>query len=691
MLALETACGKLDWPLAGYDTPWYGDKAQHDLAKWATKADGTYDAGKLAQCALWRDPDGDPAKGSSYKLIFCHMGAHGPEIVPQRIFDIAAVLNGAHGGLKGVSAEDQAAIKRKVVTLYHRIAKANPKKDVATDPFSKKESAPTESVSVVSGPSSSLPSRPRSRIATIRVCWIEDNARSLNGRIYPREAVDALIASAQRKLSDPAALPITCFLSHADADEDRTPALIGRITNVWREGTRGMADIDLADTGPARDALALISGHYLCTESLRARGAELHTDKRYDVPVVGGANLELEGIDLTNYPGLEQVARIQQIHLAESTARRDDGLTEVFALTPSDVQFTLKENALSKKLSPLTEAKLREEGILPRVSGDSPSMTNDPVGDAYQQKNYPVPDLVDPDSMPTATSKQLMEAHKRAHDHLANVLDACVAPIHSKESLIPLAKPLTEAGAKLAKKHAAALIAAHDESAKQCGMSCECGYQKAMSGNAGGNDDDDSDESSVRPNGPASPQMTPGFANQAAPGVPAQGGKKGKAWQPSTTSSDNMEMDKKERKRALKEALAFLEESGYNVQLDRKKSETELLKEQIEAMKAERAKEMAELKDLFVNANRAPVQAPPPQRRSVVLGANSGSGLPRPNMPLHGNHLQEQIKALNWQDLTDRTRPLPENIPIEMLIKEFEQYFGLLLHDNRWDILTAAR
>jgi len=600
-------------------------------------------------------------------------------------------------GLAG-HADNPDAVRRKIIAIAKRMGFTDALPDTVKDFKSgskddDKEATAAlsdESVSVVSGPFSSLPVRPRSRIATIRVCWIEDNARSLNGRIYPREAVDTLIASAQRKLSDPAALPITCFLSHADADEDRTPALIGRITNVWREGTRGMADIDLADTGPARDALSLIIGHYLCTESLRARGAELHTDKRYDVPVVGGSNLELEGIDLTNYPGLEQVARIQQIHLAESTARRDDGLTEVFALTPSSVQFTLKENALSKKLSPLTEAKLREEGILPRVSGDSPSMSSDPVGDAYQQKNYPVPDLVDPDSMPTSTSKQLVEAHKRTHDHLANVLDACVAPIHSKESLIPLAKPLTEAGAKLAKKHAAALIAAHDESAKQCGMSCECGYQRAMGGNAGGSDDDDSDESSVRPNGPEHPQMTPGFANQAAPGVPAQDGKKGKAWQPSTTSADNMEMSKKERKRALKEALAFLEESGYTVQLDRKKSETELLQEQIEAMKAERANELKELKDLLLNQTRAPVQAPP-QRRSVVFGANSansGSGLPHPSMPMHGRHLQEQIKSLDWGTLTDLTAPLPENIPIEMLIKEFEQFYAVL-YDNKYGMLSA--
>lgn len=543
-----------------------------------------------------------------------------------------------------------------------------------------------ESVSLVSGPSSSSTGHPKARIATIQVCWIEDNARSLNGRIYPKEAVDRLIASGIRKIADPNALPITCFLSHADADEDRTPALIGRVTRVWREGTRGMATIDLADTAAARDALALISGGYLCTESLRARGAELRTDKRYDVPVVGGDALELEGIDLTNYPGLEQVARIQHIHLAESAERPE--FTEVFALTPSAVQFHLKELGMPKRLSPLTEALLREEGILPRTSGDSPSMTDDNPSDAYQQKNYPVPDLVDPASLPTTTSKQLMESMKRTHDHLANVLDATLTPIHSKESLAPLAKPLSEAGRKLARKHATALMAAHDEAASQCGMGCAGGYHDAMGmGQDGDGDDDDSDESAIRPDGEQHPQMTPGFANQAAPGVPASGGKKGKVWQPSTSAADTMEYDKKARKRALKEAVALLEEEGYDVKLDRKKTETELLHERIAAMEAARAQEMAELKELLAGANRAPAQAAP-QRRSQVIGANIGAPLVG-GQPMHGRHLQEQIKALDWQALTDRTHPLPDNIPLELLIKEFEQFYAVL-YDNRYGILTAA-
>lgn len=589
-------------------------------------------------------------------------------------------------GLAG-HASDADAVRRKIISIAKRLGFTDALPDTAKDFMKsdgKKESSLPAAESVSIGSPSSV--HPKARIATIQVCWIEDNARSLNGRIYPESAVNTLIASAQRKLSDPAALPITCFLSHADADEDRTPALIGRVTQVWREGTRGMANIDLADTGPARDALALISGGYLCTESLRARGAELRTDKRYDVPVVGGDNLELEGIDLTNYPGLEQVARIQHIHLAES-AERDAPLTEVFALVPSAVHFSLKEHEeMPKKLNPLTEARLREEGILPRVSGDSPSMTSDDPADTYQQKQMPKPDLVDPSDMPTSTSKQLIEAHKRTHDHLANVLDATMTPIHSKENLIPLDKPLSEAGRKLAMKHATHLMAAHDEAAKACGMNCAGGY-----GNAGqddGDGDDDSDESRVSPNGPQNPQMTPGFANQAAPGVAKKGKKHMQPFQPATSAADGMESDKKARKRALKEALALLEDEGYNVMLDRKKSETELLKEQIEAMKADRAKEMSELKDLIVNANRAPAQ-PAPQRRSVINGASSPtSNLPHPNQPLHGRYLQEQMKSLDWTMLADRTAPLPENIPLELIIQEMEQYYAVL-YDNKYGILTA--
>jgi hypothetical protein len=650
--------------------------AQHARAKKYHIA--VKDGGNVTKPAEWKDvPDsawGDPV---NYRY---------PMPDKAHADNAAARWGDASNRSQYSSAEQKIIADRIRARQKHFGTDAVQQQDDADEQKESLLSPPGESVSLLSGCSSPSPTaaRPRARIATIQVCWIEDNARSLNGRIYPKEAVDRLIASAVRKLADPSSLPITCFLSHADADSDRTPALIGRVTRVWREGTRGMATIDLADTTAARDALALIAGGYLCTESLRAKGAELLTDTRYDVPVVGGDQLELEGIDLTNYPGLEQVARIQQIHLAEQSGAAED-LTDVFTLSPSAVHVAFKELGMPKKrLSPLTEAMLREEGILPRTSGDSPSMTDDNPSDRYQQKNYPVPDLVDPASLPTATSRQLVEAMKRTHDHLANVLDATLTPIHSKESLIPLAKPLSEAGRKLARKHATALMAAHDEAARSSGMGCAGGYHDALGMGQDGNDD--SDESAVRSDGEQNPQMTPGFANQAAPGVAASGGKKGGGWQPST-GPDPLENDKKARKRALKEAVALLEQEGYDVKLERRKTETEQLQERLAALEAARAKEMAELKELLATATQTRAQ-PAPQRRSQVVGANIGAPLVG-GQPMHGRHLEEQIKALNWAALTDRTAPLPEDIPLELLIKHFEQYYAVL-YDNRYGILTAA-
>ena len=69
-------------------------------------------------------------KLSCHKLPYCYIADGKPEICVQRVFDVAGVLQGAHGGLKGVPQADQDSIKTKVATLYKRIAKANPKEDV---------------------------------------------------------------------------------------------------------------------------------------------------------------------------------------------------------------------------------------------------------------------------------------------------------------------------------------------------------------------------------------------------------------------------------------------------------------------------------------------------------------------------------------------------------------------------------
>ena len=154
------------------------------------------------------------------------------------------------------------------------------------------------------------------RIARIKPYFIEDNAESLNGRMYPKEAVDTLLSSIHRRLADPNALPMTCYLSHDLADSGSIPHLVGKVTDAGREGAKGYVWIDVPDTRAGHEIVTLAKGGYIKSHSLRATGNTMSTRKGVSVPVVGG-NLQFEGIDWTTQPGLAQVARIADI--TEST------------------------------------------------------------------------------------------------------------------------------------------------------------------------------------------------------------------------------------------------------------------------------------------------------------------------------------------------------------------------------------
>jgi hypothetical protein len=586
-------------------------------------------------------------------------------------------------GLAG-HADNPDAVRRKIIAIAKRLGFTDALPDTAKDFMQsdgkeddeKKESTPSESVSIASAPSSSI--RPRERIATIQVCWIEDNARSLNNRIYPAETVNRLIASGQRKLSDANALPITCFLSHADADNDHTPALIGRATKIWREGSKGMALIDLADTQPARDALGLLVGKYIRTESLRASNAELRTDSRYDVPVVGGDAIELDGIDLTNYPGLEACARVQQIQIAESANQKTTPLTEVFDITPSAV--TLHE-VYSQKDAP-TMSKIQEAdqggntvgGYTP-TSGNTVGTTNDPTQDTYGKAMYNTPELTTGPMQGMTNAPELMEAH----DRIAMVQNRSCAP--GKESVRWKAayskmseserQSLSEAGKKLSSKNDAHLDAAHDAIAKHTGMACEGVNNKMASNDPDGDGDDDSTND---------PQKNPDFALDQL-------------------NKNNMESRKKGNSPMSKDdALRLLEEAGYDTSsLQKKKTEAELLREQLEALKAEQAKQLEEMRAMIAATQQKPAQQQvvedAPQRRSLVNdAAHTASANPRSirgQLYKHGQYLQEKIRNTDWEQLADRTCPLPENLELDHLIKEFEQLYAVQ-YDDRFKILSAT-
>ena len=192
-----------------------------------------------------------------------------------------------------------------------------------------------------------LPSEKTNRIAQIKAYFLEDGAISLNRRGYPAESVDRLIQSAQIQLSDPDAPPLTSYLSHEDADMGVIRNLVGRITGAGREGAQAFALIDIPDTQAGRDLVTLTRNRYLRTVSLRAANAEMYVDKSSSVPLVGGANLSLEGIDFTTSPGLPQVARIADI--TESHAPQS--INEIFHVNTSNL--LIEERSASPKEQPL--------------------------------------------------------------------------------------------------------------------------------------------------------------------------------------------------------------------------------------------------------------------------------------------------------------------------------------------------
>lgn len=347
-------------------------------------------------------------------------------ITSQAQLDAAAHLIG--------HAADPDAVKRKAIAIAKRKGFTLP--DAWKKDDEKQESAATVASSVV---------KPRKKIATLRVCFLEYNARSLNGRIYPKATCDAIYQSGVRKLADSNGLPITVFVSHEAANGNVNTELVGRASRIWQEDSKFYADLDLADTRTAWDMLALAEGQYLRSESMRVLGVELSHDRNYDLPLVvpqeGAENVELMGIDLTTRPGLIDSARILQ---------------------------TLYESTETQK--PYVEAFNLDTVLIESKVEDCAGVTHMPIP-LYLQIIAEMQEALTPDR----------QAHQKVHDNLAGVLDATVAAKHGdkSESLIAAAQ-LSEEGRAIAQKHAVKIAAAHDESAKALGMDCEGAYNEAL-------------------------------------------------------------------------------------------------------------------------------------------------------------------------------------------------------------------
>lgn len=550
-------------------------------------------------------------------------------------------------------AADPAAVKRKAIAIAKRKGFKLPdawKEDGA------KESAFAPALAG------------RSKIATITTCFLQDDAVSLNGRQYKREAVDRLIQSAQTQLSDPNGLPVTSYISHEAADQDDSLKLVGKVTRVWREGNKAMAAIDIANTQAGRDVATLAHEGFLQTLSLRASNAEIKREKDSTWPTVGGSSLHLDGIDFTATPGIS-VAKIQNVALAENASEGPRRLQEVFKAHPLLVETEQKGTGMDR----LNEADQggNTVGGYAAVSGNSPSMAGPPSQGAYGRM-YQVPEMTSGEMQGMSSVSRPLELQE-AHDRIAMVQGRSCAPSRESarwraalatlllEGLSAKDRRVLEAGRALNRTNDGHLDVAHDSLARHMKMECVGESSKrsaAQPASDGMQDGDDDDYQSARPQGGVTEQRQA----PPPPAAPAQ--------QPQPEGESPMTEE---------EALKLLESKGYGVQ--RPKTQEELLREQMAAEAAAREarlaaleeqhkQEMAELRALLQS------QTPEPQRKSRVLGSNV-TETPT-NRPLHGKYLQEQIRGLNWQQLADRTAPLPtDKIPLDLLMKQFEHLYAL--------------
>jgi hypothetical protein len=446
-------------------------------------------------------------------------------------------------------------------------------------------------------------SRPKKKIGTLPICWLEYNARSLNGRIYPKATCDAIFRAAQRKLADPNALPPTTFVSHEAANGNVNTNLIGAPVKVWQEGSKFWAHIDIADTSVARDILGLAEGKYLRSGSMRVQGVELMHDRNYDLPIVvvqEGVEPEFLGIDLTTRPGLAEIARIPQV-LYESDGRSpyiESFSFEVLPMEKSAITMNIDGRALAKEVGTILE-QIKLAGVHPA-------------------RSTPTTEAMTPDR----------QAHQRAHDHIAGVLDECLKPMHGTESarLRGLVEAeLSEAGRALAMKHAKRLAAAHDEAAQACGMECEGCYNDILNIPLDPDNDGDSIDND--------------------------------------TDHDN-ESVKGQNDMTEEEMLAALKAKGYTVAVPKTvQEELEELRAKVAALEESRISE----------APQRQTQAPSAMNEAV-------SDYKPEELYQEGDYLKGPLAPRNWQALANPKVPWPKDVDPGAALKELAPFLAYRLN-----------
>lgn len=515
----------------------------------------------------------------------------------------------------------------------------------------------------------SLPSQGKNRIARIKSYFIEDNALSLNGRKYPKEAADKLIASIHRRIAEVDPLPMTCYLSHEDADGGIVRNLVGKVTGVGKEGTKGYVWIDVPDTQAGRETVTLAKGGYMRSQSLRATGARMYTSSESDVPLVGG-DLQFEGIDWTTTPGLPQVARIADI--TESNEPQD--LNEVF--NPSNL--LVEEVPMDKDKDKAQE--LKEEAIEPLASGVTDGVAPGPTQDDYSKRVMT--------QAPNVSQVAAPSTLHDVHDHIATAMGMDCAPgtMERAASLAYLGIQLEEAGAKFSAKTAKHLASAHDGVANHLNKAC------AGQGNAAA-------ASNTMDDGSASQEQKTYTKQEIALLVQEQLKEQLEAQRilesirtlPHTEvkqpSQPAIEQKKEDKPMTPEEAQRLLQEAGYEIKPP--KTEEEKRQEELDAKFNAKIAEMQaafDAKLTEMQQKMVPARYSPPQRKSLVEGSTTAEADKKRSYYRNGDYIKEHLCNREFREqLLDRSRPLPDNINPEHLLNELKKEL-LGMYDAKWGL-----
>jgi len=231
------------------------------------------------------------------------------------------------------------------------------------------------------------------------------------------------------------------------------------------------------------------------------------------------------------------------------------------------------------------------------------------------------------------------------HDYLAKAMDLDCAPDDMERSTALTFLGITEVGAKFSSQTSEYLTKAHSGLAAFLGKECK----------------ESTGDKSAPPETKEQP-MTPEEKAQLLKEL-----QEAFAQQQQAQQKEAEKQKQEASKPTAEDALKLLQEAGYTVAAP--KTQDEIMQEKLDAKLTEMQTSFeTKLTEMQQKMNPRYV----PQRKSMVEGSNEQE---KPKKPYYrkGDYMREQLRDVNTRfDLLDRSKPLPEGMNGEWILKEFE-------------------